>query len=326
MAASTLPPLQSTGNHTTSDLSLQPFLADTFDPADYLNTTLPSLSTTLSARTTTTNHSTRSVPLSDLTAQLQSHLSHLNAQTTRLSNTLNQLTDEIIRSGGRLAYEVEVLRGETSSLTDTLTNGLRKEIELFSPSTAVTNDRTSPDPQPINPEPEYLINLKRLTAIRHRLSTVIELFGAAMSWPLPPSELSTLPSSLVTVSNPSQDTENQEQKAQQYISALRNDIHELLNTNTDEMAGLEAAVERIEDLRGLAEVWRGTAEEKARFRVVEGLARPVEERQRVLERSGRGVVLPARGGREGKGLGLAGEGGGGFLSGLRRLREDIYVE
>jgi hypothetical protein len=33
----------------------------------------------------------------------------------------DQLTDEILRSGGRLAYEVEVLRGETIGLSETLT-------------------------------------------------------------------------------------------------------------------------------------------------------------------------------------------------------------
>ena len=111
-----------------SDSNIQAFLQKEFDPADYLNSALPSLSTSSSARN---GQLGRSVPLPELSAQLQTLLSQLNAQTSRLSTALTQLTDEILRSGGRLAYEVEVLRGETIGLTDSLENGLKKDIELF---------------------------------------------------------------------------------------------------------------------------------------------------------------------------------------------------
>lgn len=65
-------------------------------------------------------------------------------------------------------------------------------------------------------------------------------------------------------------------------------------------------------------VWKGTAEEKARGRVVEGLAMVVAEKRKEVE---------ARGGFVGKGKGevekSAGESRKGFLG---RLREEIYLE
>jgi hypothetical protein len=99
-----------------ADPTLQQFLAPSFDAADFLNTSLPSLATSSS-------QSTRSqdVSLTELSTQTQTLLSHLSAHTTRLTNTLTQLTDEILRSGSRLAYEVEVLRGETLGLSEALT-------------------------------------------------------------------------------------------------------------------------------------------------------------------------------------------------------------
>jgi hypothetical protein len=115
----------------TSDQLVQPFLQPDFDPATYLNTTLPSLSL---SNTRSTNSNNSAVALPELSIQTQALLSQLNAQTNRLSNSLTQLTDEIIRSGARLAYEVEVLRGETTGLTDTLENGLKKDIEPHNPN------------------------------------------------------------------------------------------------------------------------------------------------------------------------------------------------
>ncbi|KAK3636814.1 hypothetical protein LTR22_018567 [Elasticomyces elasticus] len=112
-----------------ADSSVQLFLKDDFDPVDYLNNTLPALSTT--SRPSQSVQHGRAVPLSELNAQLQTQLSQVNAQMTRLSNTLTQLTDDIIRSGGRLAYEVEILRGDTTGLTDVLENGLEEDIELL---------------------------------------------------------------------------------------------------------------------------------------------------------------------------------------------------
>ncbi len=105
-----------------ADPFLQDFLDPSFDPAEYLNSTLPSLQT---------GRGSSGVPLADLSTQAQTTLSQLNAHTTRLTNTLTQLTDDILRSGSRLAYEVELLRGETLSLAEALTEGLQGDIVKF---------------------------------------------------------------------------------------------------------------------------------------------------------------------------------------------------
>ena len=136
----------------TSDSSVQPFTQEEFDPADYMNSTLPSLS--VAGPRTTQQVSTRGVTLPELSAQLQTILSRLNTQTSRLSTTLTQLTDEILRSGGRLAYEVEVLRGETNGLVDAMTNGLKKDTELFAPSNAVRDEGSGDATKLLDPTSE----------------------------------------------------------------------------------------------------------------------------------------------------------------------------
>src|ERR1044072_5480174 len=88
-----------------SDAALAPFLQPDFDPTNYLNDTLPSLS--LSSVSSRPLKQGKSASLADLSSQTQDLLSQLNAHTTRLSTVLTQLTDDILRSGGRLAYEVE---------------------------------------------------------------------------------------------------------------------------------------------------------------------------------------------------------------------------
>ncbi|KAK1818807.1 hypothetical protein LTR12_006734 [Friedmanniomyces endolithicus] len=338
------------------DHSVQPFLQKDFDPVDYLNSTLPALSTT-STPVQSAQHG-RTVPLSELNAQLQTLLSQVNAQMTRWSNTLTQLTDEIIRSGSRLAYEVEVLRGDTTGLTDVLDNRLRKEIELLAPRRDALNgehlehevDTSSPhdeDPSRASStnEPEYLNQLRTLTAVRSRLDAVIQVFGDAMAWPLAPSELSSsgAASSLLSISGPASDADarDREAKSKVYMETLRAEINDQIGTG-DDITSLAAAAARLEDLRGLAEVWKGTVEEQARMRVVESLLRPVEERLRVVERTGqqaRGapVSLPSSSAPRSMDLRYgdlnvlsqraAGEGGGyGFLQNLRNLRDEMYLE
>ncbi|TKA21833.1 Dimethylglycine oxidase, partial [Friedmanniomyces endolithicus] len=185
------------------DNIIQPFLHKDFDPADYLNSALPALSTTVTPAQSVQHG--RTVPLPELNAQLQTVLSQVNAQMTRWSNTLTQLTDEIIRCGGRLAYEVEVLRGDTTGLTDVLDNRLRKEIELLAPrhdalngehleNEVVTSSPHEELPKPTSAadEPEYLNQLRTLTAVRSRLDAVIQVFGDAMAWPLAPSEIGAM--------------------------------------------------------------------------------------------------------------------------------------
>lgn len=141
------PPAQPKSAHV-ADPFLHDFLGPSFDAAAYLNATLPPLqvsgqssSTTSSASRsaaanqsgTTTGAAQAAVPLSEVSLQAQSVLSQLNAHTTRLTNTLTQLTDDILRSGSRLAYEVELLRGETLSLAETLTEGLQEDVSKFVP-------------------------------------------------------------------------------------------------------------------------------------------------------------------------------------------------
>jgi hypothetical protein len=307
----------------TSDQLVQPFLQPDFDPATYLNTTLPSLSL---SNTRSTNNSS-AVTLPELSIQTQALLSQLNAQTNRLSNSLTQLTDEIIRSGARLAYEVEVLRGETTGLTDSLESGLKKDIELLAPPKQ-TNEQAEDTSQS---EPEYLQNLRTLSTLRARLDSVIQVFGAATAWPVAPSEVSSggVASSFISVSAPeaTEENRNREAKAKEYTEALRTEISTLLSSN--DVAGLEAAAERVEELRVLAEVWKGTAEEKARTRVVEGMVRMMEEKQKVIGgRRAEGRRQPERavdmryGDLDAKGA----EGGYGFLQNLRNFKDGMYLD
>lgn len=317
-----------------SESNLQPFLQQEFDPADYLNNALPSLSTSSNTRS-------RAVPLPELSTQLQTLLSQLNAQTSRLSNTLTQLTDEIVRSGGRLAYEVEVLRGETIGLSNSLENGLKKDIEIFTPaksvpqngiaSEEVAQDKSAEDPTTNHPnEPDYLTRLRTLTAVRTKLDSVIQVFGQAMQWPLAPSEL-FLTSSLISVSAPepsSEDARSREEKGKAHAEKLRNEINDLVGSGND-ITGLEAAAARIEELRQLAEVWKGTAEEKARMKFIESLQKPIEERHKALEKTSRPTASPSKGvdyrygNLESRAVG---EGGYGFLQNLRNLKNDMYLE
>lgn len=301
-----------------ADSSLQPFLAPSFDPAEYFNATLPPL------QTSSAPHSVRlpEVPLAALSTQTQTLLSQLSAHTTRLTNTLTQLTDEILRSGSRLAYEVEVLRGETLGLSEALSEGLQDDIVKFVPggldehlvgrkhslgvsggsrtraSTVTTLPKTPimEEPPMLSTDPEYIAQLRTLTSVRRRLDTVIKTFGDAMSWTFPPSEVS-VSSAFLSVSAPETGSEahSMEEKGQQVSKRLRDEIMDILDTTSDPVDGVEAAAKRVEELKDLAKVWKGTAEEKARVKFVETLAKLVEERHRELlreaEKDGRSSSL-----------------------------------
>lgn len=337
-----------------SDPALAPFLQPTFDPASYLNATLPSLSS--SSRPL---KAANAVPLADLSSQTQDLLTQLNAHTTRLTAILTQLTDDILRSGGRLAYEVEVLRGETTGLTETLTEGLKGDIEKFVPggisldTKATDEDVASPTtsqapttaqkehttdsvakkaPPPLQVDddstPEYISDLRTLSTVRSRLDTVIKVFGEAMHWTLPPSEVS-LTSSLISVSapEPGSDSASQESKGKEFAAALRSEIADLI-TGDLENGGKRAEV-RIQALRELACVWKGTAEEKARGKFVEGLVKLAEEKSREVARE---KEREAQRGQRGQRSGSVArpqapvqtqaqqKSGGGFLENLQRIR------
>jgi hypothetical protein len=334
-----------------SDTPLQPFINPSFDPIDFFNNNLPALSI---SNPPSALRQPRSVPLSDLSAQTQSLLSQLNGQNARLSSTLTQLTDEILRSGGRLAYEVEVLRGESIGLSETLTDVLQDDINKFNADGAkdaqdVLHDKGSlshespaldKKEQPTL-DPPYLTHLRMLTQVRSRLEEVIQTFGDAMEWPLPPSEVS-LASSFISVSGPdsSADSHSREEKGREVAGKLRNQINELLDGDGGGEAGLDAAQNRIEELRILAAVWRGTAEEKARNKFVDSLAKQVDDRRRQFEsqagesrqrssfdqsprrtssKKGRPSMEQIR---EERGS----EGTSGFIRNLQRLRDEIYLE
>ncbi|KAH7397637.1 hypothetical protein BKA64DRAFT_43316 [Cadophora sp. MPI-SDFR-AT-0126] len=286
-----------------SDPALQPFLNPSFDPAEYLNTTLPSL------QGSNASQSARgSVSLAELSTQTQTLLSHLSAHTTRLTTTLTQLTDEILRSGSRLAYEVEVLRGETLGLSEALTEGLQDDVVKFvpggldqelarkQPRAAETNGhrrRSSTITAPKTPvreevpaivDPPYIQKLRTLTLVRSRLETVIKTFGDAMAWTFPPSEVSVTSSFLsVSAPEPGSEMHSTEEKGQQVSKQLRDEIADLL-IGGDPVDGIEAAAKRVEELKELAIVWKGTAEERARTKFVDNLAKMVEDRHRDLLR------------------------------------------
>ncbi|KAI2632102.1 hypothetical protein GGR54DRAFT_18083 [Hypoxylon sp. NC1633] len=288
-----------------ADPFLQSFLAPSFDPAEYLNATLPPLQNAVSSSSSRTSDDV--VPLADLSTQAQTQLSQLNAHTTRLTNTLTQLTDDILRSGSRLAYEVELLRGETLSLSETLSDGLHEEIVKFIPdgiqeqsgiksngtsqATRRRASETSPAKLGSTPlddngqDPIYISQLQTLTLVRSRLDTVVKTFGDAMEFVFPPSELSVSSSFLsVSAPEPGVEAHSTEEKGQQVLKQLKEEISGLLTKSTDPVQGIEKAAHRIEELKELTKVWKGTAEEKGRTKFIDSLAKMVEDRHKELLR------------------------------------------
>ena len=111
---------------------------------------------------------------------------------------------------------------------------------------------------------------------------MIKTFGDAMAWTFPPSEVSV--SSLflsVSAPEPGSEMHSTEEKGQQVSKKLRDEIAGLL-IEGDPIDGIEAAAKRVEELKDLATVWKGTAEERARVKFVDNLAKLVEERHRDL--------------------------------------------
>jgi hypothetical protein len=329
-----------------ADPALAPFLHAQFDPADYLNATLPTLS--LSSRPSKPG---QAASIADLSSQTQDVLSQLNAQTTRLSAILTQLTDDILRSGARLAYEVEVLRGETIGLTETLTDGLKDDVAKFLPG-GITLKTVQPDEEIKSPAvaantvedgeqspqfqeelddttPEYISDLRTLTTVRTRLETVIKVFGEAMHWIIPPSEIS-ITSSLISVSGPEPGTDNasREEKGKEFAASLRSEIADLITGDPD--TGVEKAETRIQALRDLAQVWKGTAEEKARTKFVDGLIKLAEDKQREIEREKERnkQQRPSRSGSVQKPQppAVQQQRSGGFLENLQRIRGFVEQE
>src|SRR5271170_706112 len=111
------------------DETLQPLYDSAFDPADFLNNTLSVTSFPSSQQANSKDGRLRQIQ--EASSEIQTLLSKLNAHNSRCSNSLTQLTDEILRSGSRLAYEVEILRGDVNSLYHALTDTLQEDIQKF---------------------------------------------------------------------------------------------------------------------------------------------------------------------------------------------------
>jgi hypothetical protein len=330
-----------------------------FDPIEFLNTSLPPFSSPNVPQYS--SKSSKASQIQDAFTQVQGLLTTLNAQNIRYSNALSQLTDEILRSGGRLAYEVEILRGDVNGLHEVLTDTLQDDIKKLGlgESKIRPDELTREDDGAAMPtqslensmegavvnrnEPDFIPQLRMLSQVKARLEEVISIFGEAMEWPLAPSELS-ITSSLISVSapEPGSDTHTREEKAREAIRKLRSEVTNLLDSDGGGYAGVDAAAARVESLRSLSTVWKGTAEEKARTKFVESLAKVVDDRKRVLDASqdssqqaagsasqrsssmpGRPAASQERADRN------APDGSnqtGGLLRNLQRLRDDFYLD
>ncbi|KAL1901423.1 hypothetical protein Sste5346_001828 [Sporothrix stenoceras] len=330
-------PVQPKSAHV-ADPFLQDFLQPGFDPATYWNTVLGgggSISAGTGASRTRSPAPSSSgaagrlaaaassaTATADRAAQAQATLSQLGAHTSRLTTVLIQLTDDILRSGRRLAYEVQLLRGETLglgevvekhlALLDETDSGIAPAEEAKgvaankeegeegteSGAAAAAAAATAGDPTASSSEPPSLAQLRMLAQVRSRLDAVIRTFGEAMEFIMPPSAISVT-SSFLSVSGPDQEsggsaarragggqdaatTTSMEDKGQNILRGLRDEITRLLE-GANVNDGAEAAAARVEALRTLCRVWAGTAEEKARLKFIESLQRMVEDKQKELD-------------------------------------------
>ena len=271
----------------------------------------------------------------------------MNVQNIRFAGTLSQLTDEILRSGGRLVYEVEILRGDANTLHESLTEILNEDIQSF--TSAPAGDRKNgiaeqeqPDAIVPREEPGFIAQLRTLGQVKARLEEVINVFGEAMKWPLPPSEVS-LTSSLISVSapEPGSDSGGREEKGKEFAKRARTEITELLN-KTAGGPNIEAAVGKVEALRVLSTVWKGTAEERARNKLVDSLNKLVEDGMRQNEarsqsQSARAADGAAASSSSAPGKSISGiprdrpvqesaSSSGGLFRNLQRLRDEIYLD
>jgi hypothetical protein len=311
-----------------------------FNPVDFLNDALPNLS--LSTQTQASKVS-RSTQVQGAATEALALFSSLNAINIRSSSELTSLTDEIIRSGNRLAYEVEVLRGDVNGFHELLTESLRKDISEF-----VKDEAIGQVASPIYPdadgdemvhiraptdEPDFMARLRLLSKVKARLESVITVFGEAMEWPVPPSEVSG--ASLISVSAPELGIQSsaEDDKANEVLKRIRAEIGDLLAPAPGDYTGVDAASRKVEEYARLATLWKGTGEEKARLKFVESLTKLVEDRRRALD--AREAARNARqegSGRSNSSMGRnmkgANEGGGatGLFRNLQRLKDDLYLE
>lgn len=307
-------------------------LSDQFDPVQYLDDALPSLALTSKG---TSARQARSAQVQSVYSETQDFLSKLNTYNVRTSTELTTLTDEILRSGNRLAYEVEVLRSDAGNLFDLLSVTLQDDIKHFVRDEAGQDGNPAStvdlkDAQKIsssNRDPEFMHQLRLLGHVKSRLEEVIRVFGDALKWPIPPSDVSVT-SSLISVSAPELGVANsaEDDRARATIRQYREEITDLLHSEGGGQAGLNAAQKRVESFQDLAIVWKGTAEEKARNKVVDGFAKIVEDRRRALGSSSQATksqVDLARSNGQPSRLGTPSSAAGGLW---RKLRDEMNLD
>ncbi len=309
-----------------------------FDPVDFLNEALPTLSLSSQPRDP---KASRSSQIQGAASESLALLSGLNTINIRSSSELTSLTDEIIRSGNRLAYEVEVLRGDVNGFHELLTESLRDDIAQF-----VKDEDILKGPQSLRPEsggdgalqartpkdePDFMVRLRLLGQVRERLESVVTVFGEAMKWPVPPSEVSG--ASLISVSAPELGIQStvEDDKAQEVLNQIRAEVIGMMES--EDSAGLEAASQKVEEYSQLALLWKGTGEEKARLKFVESLMTAVESRRRAFDarEANRNARFDGSNrsssamGRIQKGTSETG-GAGGLFRNLQRLKDELYLE
>lgn len=125
---------------------------------------------------------------------------------------------------------------------------------------------------------------------------------------------------------PGSESYSREEKGQEVAKKLRTEITALLDSNGGGDAGLAAATDRLEKLRTLATIWKGTAEEKARTRFLDSLARIIEDRRKALESQRDRASKKTRSSMEHIPEERDSGPGGGLFRGLQRIRDEIYLE
>lgn len=313
-----------------ADHLLAPLSNARFDPVDYLNDVLPSISLSSQAPI---SKASRTSQLQSASADIHTLLSKINTHNVRSSSELATLTNEILRSARRLEYGVEILRGDVNNFHDILTDVLKDDIRHFvrdqPPAVADMGEEVTEPPQDTAQEPAFISQLQRLSKVKARLEAVVALFGEAMRWPVPPSEVSSA-NVLISVSAPElgMQTTEEDEKAREALKKIRVEIQDLLDSDGGGAAGLEAASKRLEEYKRLSTIWKGTSEEKARARFTEGLSKLVEDRARNLEARGMNqrsrTDSPHRpSSQQGR---PAKQEGGGLFRGLARLKDELYLE
>lgn len=315
-----------------SDPVLAPLASARFSAVDYLNEVLTPINLSSQTSSSKTN---RTSQLQSASSDIQALLSKLNTHNIRSSSELTSLTDEILRSGSRLAYEVELLRGDVNSFYDVLTDALKEDIQHFvrEEIASLQGDNGEQAAQPVEAnktdDPAFISQLRRLSQVKARLETVIALFGEAMKWPVPPSEVSST-SALISVSAPElgMQTTAEDDQAREATKKIRVEIQDLLESDGGGAGGLEAASKRLDEYKQLSTIWKGTSEDRARARFIEGLNRLVDDRARNLE--SRGMNQRSRTDSPHRSSSQQGrparQDGGGLFRGLARLKDELYLE